>query len=301
MLLLVLLVLLSSLCVGANTKVRISAGKNATVKIWAVDYVTLHPQQAVISVYDAESDKLLSKLEANSFGYAFFNSSVGSLLYFVGSSSLHKTTTSPIVTVPDGGLTTELTQVVLQMPSDLIFELFWAVTPAGPGKHKDKTKCMVVVTVCAENKTVASHPQGLPGTSVKMVPPNYSTIFYFGVWSFSNETNPLPNDLNSTSWDGGVLIEDVPVSNDIVYEISAFKKGYDFTTTKFKCIQPGSFINGAPNQGPRVTGHDYSHKPRSGDEYKIKSRCWVDCSMSSGTPCFSILFLLELMLVCSRH
>jgi hypothetical protein len=64
----------------------------------------------------------------------------------------------------------------MQMVDDLIYELFWAVTPG----QKNKSACMVVVTVCAKNKTVGDLPQGEPGAVVQMWPPNFKSMFYFG-------------------------------------------------------------------------------------------------------------------------
>ena len=160
----------------------------------------------------------------------------------------HRTQAST-VQVPPVGLVTTLTQLVVQVPSDVIYDLFFAVTPG----HKSEAKCQIVVTVCNVNVTIKSMPQGLLGSTVALDPPLDSKIFYFGTWGkFSNDTNPLPNDLNSTSWDGGVLIENVPVNVRSPYVITAQHPGYIFSSTTFWCLAAGTFINAGPNMGPRA-------------------------------------------------
>ena len=170
--------------------------------------------------------------------------------------TLHKfpgfvATTGATMTVPPGGMVTNGTEYVLQVPPVLVYDLFVSVTPG----HKDKSKCQFVVTVCGPNRTWWSFPQGIPGVSVTMDPPLHKTIFYFGTWGkLSNDTNPLPNGRNVTSWDGGVLIEDVPVAPGRPYVITATKPGYAFTRTVMSCTAPGQFVNGGPGQGP-VASH----------------------------------------------
>jgi len=108
------------------------------------------------------------------------------------------------------------------------------------------------VTVCNYNKSIGDIPQGLPGASVSIEPKASSSLIYYFGTMLSNITNPLPNNLNSTSWDGGVLLENIPVNQNQLLTIRASKPGFEFSETLAACIWPGVFINGAPNQGPRV-------------------------------------------------
>ena len=225
----------------------LSLSHAAPVRIWCVDYITLKPQSAAIVVRSGEGQ--MWKLSANATGYAQLDAPVGGKLTVEASSSHHHATMSPIVTVPSTGLVDEQNEIVMQMVSHLVYDFFWTVTP-DRGHKKNHSACQVVVTVCDKNKTIRSSPQGLPGVQLHVDPPNYSTLFYFGTM-LGNKTDPFPNDRHSTSWDGGVLIENVPVG-ETVYTITATKPGLSFTQTVVQCSSPGLFINGAPNQGPRV-------------------------------------------------
>jgi hypothetical protein len=156
---------------------------------------------------------------------------------------------SGTVVVPAGGLATEQTQVVLQVPSTVVLEVLEAITNG----RKDPRKCQVVVTVCNRNRTFDSFPQGIPGAMATLQPPNSTHTYYFGTWgALSNYTNPLPNDLTSTTWDGGVLFDNVEPAADVVYTVSATLPGYVFSSSLIKCPIAGRVINAAPNQGPRV-------------------------------------------------
>lgn len=184
-------------------------------------------------------------------GVLMLDADVGSTvtINFAGDDAYHQTQ-GVTVTVPPGGLTTELNEIVMQVPSLFTYDLFFLVTPG----HKNTSACQLVVTVCNVNKTVHDPAQGLPGTVATLTPPTESTTFYFGTWGkWSNATNPLPNNLTSTSFDGGVLFENIPPNANQWYEVQASHVGYTFTTTRFRCTQGGLFINGAPNQGPRAT------------------------------------------------
>lgn len=186
----------------------------------------------------------------DSNGYVVLDAEIDSnvTIDFAGDEEYHAVR-STTVRVPYGGLVTLMDQIVIQTPSNLMFDVFFFVTPGA----KNRTACQVVVTVCNVNKTVHDSPQGLPGTVAELSPANQMKTFYFGTWGkLSNDTNPLPNNLTSSSFDGGVLFEDLPIS-DQWYVVSAYHEGYTFTTTTFRCDKPGLFVNGAPNQGPRAT------------------------------------------------
>ena len=228
--------------------VQVVVGVEAPVKVLAVDYVSLKPQvEAKITVF--ETGKAAKAYGVDKSGVVVFNATVGNTLYVTASSPDHHLTQSMLLTIPPEGLTSPLDFVAMQMPSDLIYDLFFAVTPG----EKDRSKCMVVVTACAPGKTIYDSAQGLPGSVVDMDPPGYTTRFYFGTWGpISNETNPLPNHLNGTSFDGGVLFENVDVDPDRVYSITASHPGYEYSTAEFVCRDEGRFVNGAPNQGPRA-------------------------------------------------
>eukprot|EP00041_Stephanoeca_diplocostata_P027790 m.771833 g.771833 ORF g.771833 m.771833 type:complete len:132 (+) comp23246_c0_seq1:516-911(+) len=99
-------------------------------------------------------------------------------------------------TVPQEGLTSRTSQIVLQVPMKITYDAIYEVSP---GK-KDSSKCSVVVTVCNVNKTINDKPQGLLGAKAFVHPPLETSTFYFGTW-FDNSTDPFPNNLNSSSWD----------------------------------------------------------------------------------------------------
>lgn len=172
------------------------------------------------------------------------NFSVGAqLTFFAPETFLLHATQGATVVVPDEGLSTPFTRVVLQIPSKIAYALLTAVSP---GK-KDPTKCMGVVTVTAFNKTIFDDPQGLDGATVSVDPPLFdSPLFYFGI--VAGKTNPLPNNLVSTSLDGGVMIRNLEVGHS--YVVTAHKDGYNFTSCVLQCNTPGQFVNAPPNNGP---------------------------------------------------
>lgn len=162
-----------------------------------------------------------------------------------------KATQSGTVTVPASGLNTPSTLVALQVPSDIVFDLLNAVLP-----HKRNFSQCQLVTTCTNFGVTAfaGFPQGWQGVEVSLHPP-LSTLptYYFGTWGiFSNDTNPLPNNLTSLSWDGGVYFMnvDAPVGTEFV--ITAKYGSTPFSTARVKCLQPGRLVNAAPNQGPRA-------------------------------------------------
>lgn len=179
-------------------------------------------------------------------GWAHLSFSVGmNVTFFFPGSLLLAATQGATVVVPAEGLTSNITWYVLQIPNKVVYEIMMLVSPG----HKDPTKCIGMVTVTAWDKTVADCPQGIEGVTVSVNPPLQSMIFYPGVW-MGNRTDPFPNNLTSTSLDGGVAIENLPVGK--TYLVTASKPGYLFTSTVLWCQAPGTFVNGAPNQGPRA-------------------------------------------------
>lgn len=79
-------------------------------------------------------------------------------------------------------------------------------------EHPKADRCQFVVTVSAFNLTVFSFPQGEPNSTAIMTPPAQDHTFYFGTWGkLSNDTNPFSRGLTKTSWDGGVVLMNVPV------------------------------------------------------------------------------------------
>jgi hypothetical protein len=216
------------------------------VQVVSLDYISGKPLAGKILQWLENGTNFTT--DAN--GMVTLDADVGTniTIDFAGDEEYHQVQ-SVTVTVPPEGLTTEYTQIVMQTPSNLMFDLFFFVTPGS----KNHTACQVVVTVCNVNKTVHDHAQGLPGTVAVLTPANQQKTFYFGTWGkLSNETNPLPNNLTSTSFDGGVLFEDLPISDEW-YVVTAYHEGYTFSSSTFRCTKPGLFVNGAPNQGPRAT------------------------------------------------
>lgn len=217
------------------------------VKLVALDYVSGHPLSNSQMQWLENGTTFIT----DSNGAVEFDAEVGVniTINFPGDATYHQTQSTTVI-VPPEGLTTLLNQIVMQIPSHLLFDVFFLVVP---GKKNDSA-CQVVVTVCNVNKTVYDHAQGLPGTVAVLDPPIESKTFYFGTWGkLSNATNPLPNNLTSTSFDGGVIFENIPVNAEQWYVVSAYHEGYEFTQSYFRCTQEGLFINGAPNLGPRAT------------------------------------------------
>lgn len=148
--------------------------------------------------------------------------------------------------IPEAGFNSSLERIVIQAPLKVTFDLFEHLTN---GK-KDPKKCQLVVTVCNVGRSINSSPQGLPGTVAKLHPPVQTDTYYFGTWGkFSNATNPLPNNRTTVSYDGGVLFENLPLGD---YTVTASHPGYTFSSTFLRCLHHGTFLNGAPNQGPRA-------------------------------------------------
>lgn len=167
----------------------------------------------------------------------------------------YRTTQYATVMVPPGGLVERLDMVWFQVPSSLMYDMLSILMPVAPN---DKEYCQFVVTVSAYNLTVLDFPQGEPNSTAAMapVPSNWSSgksnVYYFGTWGkISNATNPFAKGLNSTSWDGGVVLINVPPAAD-PYTVSASKPGVRFSSSKMLCPEPGIFVNAPPPAGPQV-------------------------------------------------
>ena len=153
-------------------------------------------------------------------------------------------------TVPPSGLVGAFNEIVFQVPGKIMYDVLNLVLP-----HKRNfSQCQVVATVCNYKKSWSNCPQGYPGVVASLWPPQQQYTYYFGVWGkLSNETNPLPNKLTATSWDGGVFFMNIPMDRGQTdYEITAAYGRAPFTRTYVKCLKPGRLINAAPNQGPRA-------------------------------------------------
>jgi hypothetical protein len=217
------------------------------VKVIALDFIGLAPLVGATMDWLETGASYITDAD----GVVMLDAPIGAsvTINFSGNDKYHQTQSST-VEVPAGGLTTVFDQLVMQVPTHFLFDVFWTLSP---GSHKNLSNCQVVVTVCNVNKTVYSSAQGLPGTVATLTPALESQIFYFGTWGkLSNDTNPLPNNLTSTSFDGGVLFENIVPNPDQWYEVTASHPGYTFTSTRFRCLKAG-FVNAAPNQGPRAT------------------------------------------------
>lgn len=218
----------------------------APVNIWVVDFSQLKPLVGhKITILETGDNYTV-----DTDGYARLDLPVGTNITVLAHSyPWYQSTQSATVSVPPGGLATKMTEIVLQVPSSITYDLFQWVSP---GK-KDPTACQVVVTVCNVNKTIYDFPQGLPGAVASLRPAALTRTFYFGTWGrVSNDTNPFPNNLTSCSWDGGVLFENVKVNPRVEYVVTAQRRGFRFSKTRIRCLRPGQFINAAPNQGPRA-------------------------------------------------
>lgn len=219
----------------------------APVKVIAADYIDMAKRLVNASVVWQEQGETFF---TDADGEITFDAPVGSnVTLFLAATAEYVAVQTPTATVRSAdAFDGALGEIVLQVPTKLMFDIFWLVTP---GK-KDPTKCQVVVTVCNVNKTAFDPSQGLPGTVAHLNPANQAETFYFGTWGrFSNATNPLPNDLNSTSYDGGVMFTNIPVDPSVWYVVTATYPGVQYSETVFRCTEAG-FINGAPNQGPRI-------------------------------------------------
>eukprot|EP01013_Petalomonas_cantuscygni_P011908 TRINITY_DN2556_c0_g1_i1.p1 TRINITY_DN2556_c0_g1~~TRINITY_DN2556_c0_g1_i1.p1 ORF type:complete len:259 (+),score=23.01 TRINITY_DN2556_c0_g1_i1:80-856(+) len=184
------------------------------------------------------------------------HATVGEQLTLRLESRAYITTTTPTITVPEGGLFDPHVQPTLQVPSVIVYDLFKAVIPR-PLDYN--CCCQFVVTVAALNHTLHDDPQGEPNATVTISPPlptpapgedaDKYTPFYMGYRD--GATDPFVRGLKTTSLDGGVLFPNVPVSQE-PYIVSAVKQGRTFSRVKMWCRAAGDFVNGSPPEGPRV-------------------------------------------------
>jgi hypothetical protein len=187
-------------------------------------------------------------MKTDSQGRFAFDRPVGSNVTLVISKwDIHETQTGT-VTVPPQGLVGVQHELTLQVPDLITFAFLRAVLPG----TMDPTKCHLVTTVSAKNKTLYDDPQGEPNATISVSPPvpKGSNIYYFGI--IMGKTNPFARGLNQTSYDGGVLVFNVPPGD---YVMTASKKGVVFgdpPSCFMKCKTPGRLINASPPWGPRV-------------------------------------------------
>lgn len=241
--------------VGSGAALSVT-GATAPVEVYAGDFISIietplvnHPIDVYINTYDVAQAQHMS---TDAQGWLRLPAvPVGAKIFFnlLDHGDYHQTMTA-IATVPPTGLVGLLNRVVLQVPSHFIYDLFTVLVP-GP---MDKTKCQVVVTITNFNRTYTNCPQGWPGIVATITPQVDNEVhpYYFGTWGgLSNKTNPLPNNLTSTSWDGGVIYRNVDVNTNQDITLGAVFGNFNFTTTTVRCLAPNMFINAAPNQGPR--------------------------------------------------
>lgn len=221
----------------------------APVDIYAGDFIDLWSKP--LAGYTVLFEENGTSYTLDSRGRLSLDIPVGTNVTFtVVGDSKYLETQSATSTVPPQGLTGQMGEIILQVPDMITFDLLNIVVP-----HKHNlSQCQIVVTVCNYMKSANDCPQGFPGVRTFLNPPNNQDIFFFGTWgSLSNSTNPLPNKLTSTSWDGGVLFSNIPFYPGQEFTVSAQYGNVPFTNTRLKCLRAGKrLINGAPNQGPRA-------------------------------------------------
>lgn len=247
----------SFLNVGNQQPPQRLAATTALVEVYAGDFISMeshplanHPLKVYINTFD---DNAAQQMNTDSQGFLRIQVDIGAKIFVtsVAANDFHETTTS-IVTVPPQGLNGLFGRIVLQVPSNLIYDLFKLLI----GRPSPSNMCQVVVTITQYNKTYTDDPQGFPGV-VATIDPAGDAVgparpYYFNTM-LNNKTNPLPNNLTATSFDGGVVFPAIPVGpgSDII--ISGQYKDVPFTTSTIRCLRPGQFINAAPNQGPKAT------------------------------------------------
>eukprot|EP00128_Syssomonas_multiformis_P006969 Colp12_sorted_trinity150504_noHs@35498 len=187
------------------------------------------------------------KTTAAEDGYFEFNAQPGDEVTLVGEKFGFHTTYTGTVKVPEEGAIGLRHEVTIQMPEWPVYEALILVLPA----TADKTKCQIVVTVAAKNKTLYHDgPQGEEGATVTIEPsmgPEHGP-FYLGI--FDGLTNPLVRGLTSTSLDGGVIFFNVE-PRDEPYIVRAHKEGVQFTESRMRCVA-GALVNASPPNGPTV-------------------------------------------------
>ena len=232
-------------------------GATAPVEVYAGSFISIiktpltnHPVEVYINTFNQSEAQLMSTDDQGWLRLAAVP--VGAKIFFnlLDHNDFHQTMTA-VAVVPPEGLVGLYNRVILQVPSHFIYDLFEFLVP-GP---VNKTKCQIVATITNLNRTYTNCPQGWPGVVATITPRVDDEVhpFYFGTWGkYSNETNPLPNNLTSTSWDGGVIYRNVAVNPSQDITLGATFQNFNFTTTTVRCLAPGMFVNAAPNQGPRA-------------------------------------------------
>lgn len=240
------LLLLQLVAFGALT--AISA---APVSLYAGSFTDFNGKPITFHPVRHEETGAIYKTDAKGF-VRRIDLPVGSNVTFtLLSGSGFKETQTGTVTVPPGGFAEDSNMLILQAPSDVVFDVLNFVLP-----HKRNfSQCQIVTTVTNYGVTAfVGFPQGWPGVKAHLHPPlSTEPTFYFGTWApFSNDTNPLPNNLTSLSWDGGVYFMNVNAPVGTEFLITASYGEIPFSTARAKCLQPGRLVNVAPNQGPKA-------------------------------------------------
>eukprot|EP00756_Hemistasia_phaeocysticola_P062106 Hpha_TRINITY_DN5531_c0_g1::TRINITY_DN5531_c0_g1_i1::g.93831::m.93831 len=220
------------------------------VDVYAGDFIAMdtHPLRGFRITHEETGKGYVT----DDTGYLHLDFPAGTNLTFtLEEQSFYKATQTATVTVPVGGLTGHLKEIVLQVPDDPTFVALEVFLPHRLARNW--SQCLLVVTVCNFNTTWTDIPQGYEGVTASLHPPGSEfPPYYFGTWgSISNKTDPLPNSRMNTSWDGGVLWQNIDPSVED-YTVTAHFKDVPFSTSRIRCIRPGILINAAPNMGPRA-------------------------------------------------
>lgn len=198
----------------------------------------------------------LGTIKTDKNGAFSFPATVGQNVTLVVSKLGYQTTTSSTMVVLSPPYTPQ-TELALQVPNLLIWAAFVNILKKETGENLSPGNCHMVVTVAAFNKTLYDCPQGEPNATIALVPAvSGAAMFYFGAFGagpLHNLTDPFVTGLNETSWDGGVVIFNVPPS-DTPYKIVAHKDGITNFSYSVMTCKPNTFVNGAPPWGPTVGG-----------------------------------------------
>jgi hypothetical protein len=174
--------------------------------------------------------------------------------------------------VPSNGFHGLHRELTFQVPEQITYNLLREIIKLRRNVVINPNACQVAATITAENKTLADDLQGEAGAQVIVshhgkVLKNITTI-YFGI--LFNKTNPFSLLGNSTSQDGGVVILNLPASDEL-YKISAKKPDTHFTSKYFYC-RPGAFINLSPPHGVSVVSKVSRNDSREGELQYLVAR-----------------------------
>jgi len=226
----------------------VSQSSAVPVEIYAGDFIDLTGKPlAGHTIIHEETQK---QYTLNATGQVTLDFPVGTNITLTVLGGKHyKDTQTATVTVPPQGFIGKFNEIVLQTPDIPTYDLLNLVVP----HTRNFSQCQVVVTVCNYQKSWYNCPQGFPGVKAALNPPYNEYTFFFGTWGkLSNKTNPLPNKLTGTSWDGGVFFQNIPMDFVQDFTVHASFGNVPFSETRIKCLVPGRLINAAPNQGPRA-------------------------------------------------